>query len=320
MTGDKVGAGARPLDLVGLLLRPRVVGSGSRLRGARLPAVRLDHAEGVGNGRESEASWKRRSDSTARSMRPEPASPAAESRALHEARHEVALRLEEPNDLGPDSELAAARGRVLHLALDPEELRVLAADPRTNSSPSTTTLKLWFVMPPPSGSTSGPAPGQTRSTMSSTGADCAILDWRVAPVLSSATRSRSRSSPSTATRSCSQPDAPRRRRARPRAAGGDRRGRRVSRRGGHARARGGVRGSRPRPGGRSEASGSYRPTRPSTRTSSWRAGFSRVDSPHVDEDEDIFGRARAGCRCILAGGRRRLASRRARPLARSSAG
>jgi hypothetical protein len=37
---------------------------------------------------------------------------------------------------------------------------------RTNVSPSTTTLKLRLVMPPPSGSSSGARPGQTRSAMS----------------------------------------------------------------------------------------------------------------------------------------------------------
>ena len=47
VAGDKVGAGARPLDLVGLLLRPRVVVRDlDSVALARL-AVRLDDAEGV---------------------------------------------------------------------------------------------------------------------------------------------------------------------------------------------------------------------------------------------------------------------------------
>ena len=37
---------------------------------------------------------------------------------------------------------------------------------RTNASPPPTTLKLWFVIPPPSGSTDSTPPGQTRSTTS----------------------------------------------------------------------------------------------------------------------------------------------------------
>src|SRR5438874_2101538 len=35
---------------------------------------------------------------------------------------------------------------------------------RTNASPPTTTLKLWFVIPPPSGSTTGSARGQSRAS------------------------------------------------------------------------------------------------------------------------------------------------------------
>src|SRR5206468_566015 len=56
--------------------------------------------------------------------------------ALDELRDEVALGLDEADDLGREAELGRdPRGGVLGAAVDPEELGVLAADPQDEGLP-----------------------------------------------------------------------------------------------------------------------------------------------------------------------------------------
>ena len=84
--------------------------------------------------------------------------------ALDVTRDEVALRLDELDDLGPDPELGGdARRGVLGRAVDPEQLGVLAADPQDQLLSVDRILKLRFVIPPPSGSIVARCPGQIRS-------------------------------------------------------------------------------------------------------------------------------------------------------------
>ncbi len=74
--------------------------------------------------------------------------------ARDESCHEPALRLDERDDLGPDAERGGRLGRrELDRAVDPEQAGVLPRDPEHEASPSTSTFRLWFVMPPPSTST-----------------------------------------------------------------------------------------------------------------------------------------------------------------------
>ena len=81
-----------------------------------------------------------------------------------EAGDEVALGLEKANDLRADSRAGSGERRfVLVLPVDPEQLRVLAADAQDEALPVQRTLKLWLVIPPPSGSKMASPPGHSRS-------------------------------------------------------------------------------------------------------------------------------------------------------------
>ena len=84
--------------------------------------------------------------------------------------------------------------------VDAEQLGVLAADPEDDgSSPSTSTLKLWFVIPPPSGSTTG-SPSGPELLGDPLQLHAAILDCAV-PVRASSSTSTGRS-PTTSTCQC----------------------------------------------------------------------------------------------------------------------
>ena len=101
-----------------------------------------------------------------------------DGRPLDEARDEVALRLDERDHLRARRRAPPRRrGLVLRLPVDPEQMGVLAADPQDEKRPSHSTLKLRFVIPPPSGSTRNLRPGQTRAAIAST---CTAADPRPA--------------------------------------------------------------------------------------------------------------------------------------------
>ena len=120
-----ISAGDRPS-------RPRRRPGARTPRSSAVVAVGLDDAEGV------EAARDRRALVDAAAGRPRPrraASPAWRSSsggdrpALDEARHEPALGLDEADDLGPDAGLGGDQRRaVLDVAVDAEELRVVAAE------------------------------------------------------------------------------------------------------------------------------------------------------------------------------------------------
>ena len=121
--------------------------------------------------------------------------------AVEEARHEPSLGLDERDHVRADP---GRRGRLGSPRARPRDRSRGARCPfpatrRTKRSPSTSTLRLWFVMPPPSTSTRATRPGHTRSTAAS----------------SSLTRGSARRSDRTAARRRSPPR-PSRRRSRPR--------------------------------------------------------------------------------------------------------
>ena len=63
--------------------------------------------------------------------------------ALDESRHEVALRLQERDHLGPDSKAGCGeRCRMLDVAVDAEQRRVLAADPEHERLAAGTNLEV----------------------------------------------------------------------------------------------------------------------------------------------------------------------------------
>src|SRR5438105_1529006 len=115
---------APSLDRVGDLLGPVVGGGGGDAALERRGAVHLDDAEAVEASREGGTGVKS-PERAADLLDVDPA-----DLALDVAGDEVALRLDELNDLGREAELGRdPRGGVLRAAVDPEELGVLAADP-----------------------------------------------------------------------------------------------------------------------------------------------------------------------------------------------
>jgi hypothetical protein len=118
-------AGAAALDPVGELLRALVGGRHGRAALERRRAIHLDDAEAV------EARGQRRASMERRERGADALDRHLADLALDVARDEVALRLDERHDLRREPELRRhARRGVLGRAVDPEQLRVLAADPQ----------------------------------------------------------------------------------------------------------------------------------------------------------------------------------------------
>jgi hypothetical protein len=92
-------------------------------------------------------------------------------RTLDEACHEPALRLDERDDVRSDPcRSGRPRRGELDAAVDAEQARVLPGDTQDvelTVDLEISTLRLWFVMPPPRTSALALWPGQTRSTASS---------------------------------------------------------------------------------------------------------------------------------------------------------
>ena len=89
-------------------------------------------------------------------------------RAFDEAGDEVALRLDERDDLRPDPDGGGCERCLVLDARSIPSSSVSRPAIRSTYGPSpSVTLKLWFVIPPPSTSTRASLPGQTRSTIPS---------------------------------------------------------------------------------------------------------------------------------------------------------
>ena len=99
--------------------------------------------------------------------------------ALDEARDEVsppARRTRRPPGAMPERARRASDASCSTARSIPSSSVSLPPIRSTNDSPPATTLKLWFVIPPPSGSTESTPSGQTRSTTSASLASSITLE------------------------------------------------------------------------------------------------------------------------------------------------
>ena len=147
---------------------PRSNASARGLRGSSaVCAVGLDHPERVERSGISGQSWNARSAAATRSSIVRLAHPLRTgNRSLDEPRHEPTLRLDEARP-PPGRSRGRPRPRSPRARPPGRSRAGSCPSPRRAArtcSPSTSTFRLWFVMPPPSTSKRALPPGQTRST------------------------------------------------------------------------------------------------------------------------------------------------------------
>jgi ADP-ribose pyrophosphatase len=141
---------ASALDLLGSLLRDVEAGREAHSVLLRGVPVDLDDAEGVeaaGDGRTLVDLAEDRRDSV--DLWPGAHLLGRDRPTRDEARDEIALGLDEGDDLRPDSELGGGSGRrMLHVAVDAQELGVLAPDPQDKALGAEVDLEVVVRDPP----------------------------------------------------------------------------------------------------------------------------------------------------------------------------